>query len=444
MALTVFCALMLLAFLGCLLATGSLHILLGAVLLVFLLALILRRPISYSENRWIFVFYRWTLRVVPATERITGNPNAIVFYRQSRTDKRSFVAVSAGEEQIVSGMTLYPYRGHRLLVLFPVPSFLHSLRSATFGFAVTAAAALTALAAIGFVPYLRLRRTDALLANTVPLRMVHTAHSDVIDDASLDNVLLICRDAENKAALLEILSFRHGKSAVQPLYLNTGLYAEITPGCYESIRDYSADHSAAEIAMLVEEQYYLRIRDAVCLDSTFLETAAASAGGLQISMTSAEIAQINALMQAADGSSAVALPYPASGDAAVTACTWAQALTYLRCDGARAGEAVYAQRECALTDALFSVFRQLADGSLPYPAAGMAETSFTPDRLYQLADTVRSDSVHYDSAYRTCTAPDAIARCCLPRQVHYRALEDDLVYAAPGVLRQYVIRLLYY
>ncbi len=444
MALTIFCAVMLLAFIGCLLATGSLHILLGAVLLVFLLALLLRRPISYRENRWIFVFYRWTLRVVPATERITGNPNAIKFYRQSRADKRSFVAVSAGEEQIVSGMTLYPYRGHRLLVLFPVPSFLHTLRMASLGFAVTAAAALTALAAIGFVPYLRLRRTDALLANTVSLRLSHTQRQDVIDDAALDNVLLICRDAENKAALLEILSFRHGNSAVQPLYLNTGLYAEITPGCYESIRDYSADHSAAEIALLVEEQYYLRIRDTVCLDSTFLEAAAASAGGLQISMTAAEINRINAAMQAAEGSSAVMLPLPASGDAAQTACTWAQAIAYLHCDGARAGEAVYAQRECALTDALFALFKRLADGSLPYPAEGIAETSFTSDSLYQLADTVRSDSVHYDSAYRACTAPDAIVRCCLPRSAHYRALEDDLVYAAPGILRQYVIRLLYY
>lgn len=438
MFLTIFCAVMLAAFIACLIATKSAYVLFGAVLLIFLLTGILRRPVSYSKNRWIFVFYRFTLRVVPATETITGNPNEIKFYRHDRSRKHSMVAVNAGEEQIVSGMTLYSYRGHSLFVLFPVQRLLHTVWQANLFFALLTAAALTALAAVGFFPYLRLRHTDELLAHTEQITVGHSDSDEVIDDPVSDNVLLLCRDPENGIDMMELFCFRHSSSEVMPLYLNPGLYTETAPGCYETLSTYAKTHTPEELTAMIESQYYLRISDVISLDYEGLCKAAA--GGIALEMQP-QVMQDTALRLETAG--AAALPEPDAEGKVL--CQWPQVCAYLHCDAGQPVPDITARalREAAVTDALLKQFAEINAGEaeLPDPAA---QTSFTADRLYKLSEMLRSDRTHYAAAYDLCTDPDNIGTYCLPRAGHFRAMQDGSFYAAPGVIRQYVIRLMYY
>ena len=441
MILTIFCLLMLAAFFACLIATKSAYVLFGAVLLIFLLTGILRRPVSYAKNRWIFVFYRLTLRVVPATETITGNPNEIVFYRLDRSGKHSLVAVNAGEEQVVSGMTLYSYRGRPLFVLFPVPRLLHAVWQANLFFAFLTAAALTALAAVGFFPYLRLRHTSELLSHTAQISVGHSDSADVIDDPVSDNVLLLCRDPENGIDMMELFCFRHSSSEVTPLYLNPGLYAETSPGCYETISSYAKKHTPEELTAMIESQYYLRISDVISLEYSGLCAAAEAAGGIPLVMQP-EMLQKTALK--AETEQTDALPEPDAAGAVL--CNWQQVRAYLQCD---AGQDVpdvtaQAQREAAVTDALLKLFAEINAGDMQFPDAAAAQTSFTAERLYKLSEMLRSDRTHYAAAYAACTEPEQIGTYCLPRAGHFRAMQDGSFYTAPGVLRQYVIRLMYY
>ncbi len=441
MILTAFCAAMLLAFLICLIATGSAYVLFGAVLFVFLLTGILRRPIPYSKNRWIFVFYQFTLRVVPATETITGNPNQIVFYRHDRTKKHSMIAVNAGEEQIVSGMSLYSYKGHALFVLFPVPAFLHAVWQANAFFACVTAAALTAFAAVGFFPYQRLRHTDALLSQTANVTVGHADSEDVIADPVSDNVLLLCRDPENGIDLMELLCFRHSNSQVMPLYLNPGLYTEIEPGQYTTPHAFAKSHSLPELTAMIEQAYCLHISDVVSLQYDGLCQAVDAAGGLQLQIRPDALANTAAWLEA---NSLPALPAP--GENGLTVCNWQQMRGFLHCDDAVPGFDVTARalRQCSVTNQLLTLFQEINAGDLQLADQQAAEISFSSERLYKLTEMLRSDHRHYADSYDACTAPDRIGTYCLPRAGHFRQMQDGIVYAAPGVIRQYVIRLMYY
>ena len=444
MVLTVFCLLMIAAFLGCLIATKSAYVLFGAFLLVFLMTGLLRRPIRYEKNRRIFVLYKFALRAIPVTQQITGNPNEIVFYQRDRGRRDSLVAVNAGEEQTVTGMSMYSYKRHRLFVLFPVPGFLRAVWQAELFFAAVTAASLVLLASVGFLPYLRLRRTNALLTHTVHTEVQHSDSPEVLRDGVLDNILLICRSPEGGADMLELLSFQHSSSELMPLYLHAGLYAELQKPAdgtvyYQTVRDYCSEHGAAEIAACVEEQYYLQVNDTVCLDYAFLCAAADAAGGLPIAMTAEEIAAVNRKIDA----DKLTVPL-LSGDGSVPVrCSWEQIRCYLFAEGAE-DSTVFALRECAVTGALASVLADVTAGDLKLPEGSGAETSLTPERLYQLYEMFRSDRTHYEAAYQKCTQPDVIGRLCVPRTGNYRQLDGGTVYAAPGVIRQYMIRLIYY
>lgn len=444
MVLTVFCLLMLAAFVACLIATKSAYVLFGAILIGFLITALLRRPIRYAPDKRIFVLYRFALRAIPVTEQITGNPNEIVFYQRDRGRKDSFIAVNAGEEQTVTGMTMYSYKRHRLFVLFQVPDFLRAVWQANLFFAAVVALSLTLLAAVGFMPYLRLRNTGRLLSHTVHTSVRHAESADVLRDGILDNILLICRDPEGSADILEMLSFQHASSELMPLYLDPGLYAEMrspTDGTvmYETVGDYCRDHGASDIAALVEEQYYMQVNDTVCLDYEFLCNLTDAAGGLTLTLTPAEIGEINAQLENPED----ALPVPDRLAAAPVQLSWPQVRGYLRAADT-AHETARALRECAVTDALAAVLQAVTDGDISLPEGKAAETSLTADRLYQLYEMFRSDSTHYVNAYRRYTQESAIGRLCIPRESSSRTLDDGIVYAAPGVIRQYVIRLIYY
>ena len=434
MILTIFCAVMLLAFIGCLIATGSAYVLFGAFLLIMLLTALLRRPIRYRENRWIFVFYRFTLRVVPATETITGNPNEIKLYQRDRGSKHSFIALRGSEETEISGMSLYRYKGRRLFVLFPVPGLLRAVWQANLFFALAASAFLIALASVGFLPYERLRHTERLLKQTETAELLHSEADGVINDPVYDNILLICRDPENGADLLELLSFRHSGSAVMPLYLNPGLLAETSPGQYETVSAYCKTHTAEEIAAVAEENYCLHINDAVCFDYAGLCGAVQQAGGLPLHLTDADFPAVCRYMN--EQMPDVQQPMPDADT-----LSWEQIHAFLHCG--TPDDTTLALRKAAVTDALMHLLAQLKDGNVTLPA-GTVQTSLQTDRLYKLTEMLRSDRIHYETTYLSCIADDAIGAYCIPRAGQYRPLSDGAVYAAPGIIRQYVIRLLYY
>lgn len=436
MLLTVFCLAMIVAFVAFLAATKSAYVLFGAILFVLLLTGILRRPIRYRENRWIFVFYRWTLRVVTATEQITGNPNEIKLYQRDRGSRDSFIAISAGEVQTVSGMSMYPYKGHRLFVLFPVPFFCRAVWQANLFFAGAVMVLLTGLAAVGFVPYQRLRHTEALLGITTPAEVLHSDSESVINDPVLDNILLIIRDPAGGAELLEVFSFRHSSGEVMPLYLNTGLYAETAPAHYETVANYCASHGAGEIAALVEEQYCLHIDDVLCFGYEGLCALTGAAGGLAITPDAETLDALRTYTGAQGG----ILPEPVNG---TLRCDWPTARGLLYCaENAAGGER--AKNCCTLTNGLTALLAQVIRKGAALPAENCAETSFQPERLYRLTEMLRSDWEHYEASYAEMTAPSAIGGMCVPRAGQYRQLDNGVVYAVPGIIRQYMIRLVYY
>ncbi|MCQ2416580.1 MAG: hypothetical protein MJ071_02070 [Oscillospiraceae bacterium] len=440
MVLTIFCSIMLLAFLGCLIATKSAYVLFAAILLFFILTGCFRRPIHFSSRRRIYVLYRFQILAVPVTEKKIGNPNEVKFYRYDLQHKNSFIALSAGEEQIVSGMTLYSYRGRPLFVFFAVPEKLHSVWQSNLFFSLAVAASLTMLAAVGVRPYLRLQHTKELMKNAVCTEIVHSPSADVIDDPVMDNILLLCRDADNGIDLMEVFSFQHSQSEVMPLYLNSNLYAELMPGEYMTLQEFGRTHTLEELTAAIETQYCILINDVVNLPYESLCRITEAAGGFAAEMTADEMQETNQWLAAHQQMLLAETERPQDG----VLCQWPQICGYLHAgDNAVVQDTVqHARRVRNVTNQMIALFSDIQKGRISVDCC--TETSFTEHRLYKLCEMVHSDRTHYQSAYETCTRDDNISALCVPHQGQFRTLNGDRVYTAPGIIRQYMIRLLYY